>query len=421
MLVFFFVFLGVLLGSNMIFSTGALYICIRNILLGQSVSFLNSVTGVWTTLLLNDKSSYPLLQSVTAYVCIFLVYMPLFLFFRQKYKKEKFSNFQFLYRPWKYAILGAVDLEGNFLIIKAYAYTDILSIQLLSCLTLPFVFLLSIFFLRSSFGFSHIIGSLLALGGLIFLIVEDYSQNYSVTGKNRAIGDILCVGSSFCYALSNVLTELFVKPRKKLHNDEGEMEEIFEVERDKVELIEEEEIDVDPLNSIECKSVEGEVESINGPPGFVEVVEEQTEVPPYIPVIENLAMMSFFAMIFATAQFFAVGWKTFSSDKIYWTNLDWCYQILFGITMLILYTLMPTLFIICSAVFANVSLLTVNIFGFFFNSVIFKEPVSQYIYVPIICIVTGLLIFNITEVISSPTLNRWNYSWKKPVLHFCKC
>lgn len=397
----------------MILSNGALLIVLRNILLGQSLSFLNSLTGVWTTLLLNDKSSYPLLQSLTAYVCIFLVYMPLFFFFRQKYKNEKFSNFQFLHRPWKYAILGAVDLEANFMIIKAYEYTDILSIQLLSCLTLPFVFLLSIFFLRYSFGFSHIIGSLLAIGGLIFLIVEDYSQNYSVTGKNRAIGDIFCVGSSFCYALSNVLTEFFVKPRKQLNNDQSEADENFVSERDKTELIEDEEIDVDPLNSIECKYTEGEVENMDPAPSFVEELEEETKVPPYIPVIENLAMMSFFAMIFSAAQFFAVSWKTFSSDKIYWTNLDWCYQILFGITMLFLYTLMPTLFIICSACFANVSLLTVNIFGYLFNAVIFKEPVGKYIYVPIICIVTGLLIFNITELISSPTLIRLDFSWKK--------
>lgn len=411
--------------NGMIINQGFIFIFIRNVLLGQAISFLNSLTGVWSTLLVNGDSSYPLLQTLTGYLSIWLAYMPLFIYFRLKYKRESFSNFQFLYRPWKYALLGLVDLEGNFLSIKAYQYTDILSIQLLSCLTVPIVFLLSVFILHSSFGFSHIFGSALALGGLIFLILKDYSQDYSVTGKSRAVGDVLCVSSSFCYALSNVLSELFVKPKKQPPQVESPKTDLFEENREPeisgkgavVGSMEGdivlEEIQDDFICNIPAVEVEALSEEAGTPQDIGEEVEERERVPPCIPVMENLAMMSTFGVIFATAQFFAVEWKTFSANKEYWTGMDWAYQIIFGVNMLILYTLMPTLFILCSACFVNVSLLTVNLFGFFFNALIFKEPVSHYIYVPIILIVVGLVFFNITDLISSPILNSIDQPWKK--------
>lgn len=402
-------------------------IFIRNVLIGQLISFLNSLTGVWSTLLVENDSSYPLLQSLTGYVCIFLVYLPLFIFFLRKYNRERFSNFQFLWRPWKYAILGLVDLEANFLAIKAYQYTDILSIQLLSCLTIPLVFVLSIFLLHSSFGLSHVLGSVLALVGLIFLTVKDYSQNYSITGKSRAIGDLLCVGSSFCYALSNVLTELFVKTQKKSSTEEiaaaslpeedtsekKYCEERLSVESFMENIFLEEDREEIHSNTMTPKNEVLSEKETRGPESTEEEVNQEMNVPIYIPVIENLAMMSFFGSIFATIQFFATDWKTFCADESHWSNLDYVYQFVFGINMLALYTLMPILFILCSACFANVSLLTVNIFGFLFNYIILNEPANHYIYVPIILIVVGLIFFNITDLISSKTLYRINQPWKK--------
>ena len=44
---------------------------------------------------------------------------------------------------WKYFILALADVEGNFLLVKAYQYTTITSVQLLDCFTIPCVMVLA--------------------------------------------------------------------------------------------------------------------------------------------------------------------------------------------------------------------------------------------------------------------------------------
>jgi solute carrier family 35 protein F1/2 len=44
-------------------------------------------------------------------------------------------------RGWKYFVLGLIDVEANFLVVKAYQYTNLTSIQVymhhLSLITVP--------------------------------------------------------------------------------------------------------------------------------------------------------------------------------------------------------------------------------------------------------------------------------------------
>ncbi|GAA6076072.1 solute carrier family 35 member F1, partial [Tachysurus ichikawai] len=41
-------------------------------------------------------------------------------------------------RWWKYMILSVIDIEANYLVIKAYQYTTLTSVQYHSCHPLPF-------------------------------------------------------------------------------------------------------------------------------------------------------------------------------------------------------------------------------------------------------------------------------------------
>ncbi|ESL07643.1 hypothetical protein TRSC58_04664, partial [Trypanosoma rangeli SC58] len=185
-----------------------------HVLFGQVVAFLNSVTGVTTTKLVSHNASYPLLQSLTAYAFIFVVYAPLLLILYLRNRHRRFSNFTFFYRPWRYAVLGIIDLEANFVIVKAYQYTDIVSVQLLSCFNIPCVLVLSIFILKMRFALSHIIGCAVATGGLAVLIVLDADGvSRDTVGPNVAKGDMLCLLAAALYATSNVLMEWFIKPR----------------------------------------------------------------------------------------------------------------------------------------------------------------------------------------------------------------
>ncbi|RNC46078.1 solute carrier family 35, member F1/2, partial [Trypanosoma cruzi] len=183
-----------------------------HVLFGQLVAFLNSVTGVSTTKLVNNNASYPLLQSLTAYAFIFAVYAPIFLLLYIRNRHRRFLNFVFLQKPWRYAVLGLIDMEANFFIVKAFQYTDMISVQLLNCFNIPCVFVLSFFILKMRFAVTHIVGCLVATSGLVVLIVLDADGvTRNKVGPNVAKGDLFCLLAAALYATSNVLMEWFIK------------------------------------------------------------------------------------------------------------------------------------------------------------------------------------------------------------------
>ena len=74
---------------------------------------------------------------------------------------------------WKYFVLALCDVEGNFLLVKAYEYTSITSVQLLDCFTIPVVMVLSRILLRTVYNRKHLLGALVCLVGLSLLIASD--------------------------------------------------------------------------------------------------------------------------------------------------------------------------------------------------------------------------------------------------------
>lgn len=149
-------------------------IAIARVLIGQLLSLLMSLTGVSTTKLVNNNASYPIFQSLTTYATIVCVYFPCYMIIRCKYyKRYAFSDYAFMSRWWKYIGLGLIDFEANYCVVLAYQYTNIMSVQLFNCLTVPCVMVLSFIILKIKFAITHVFGSLLALSGLILLIALD--------------------------------------------------------------------------------------------------------------------------------------------------------------------------------------------------------------------------------------------------------
>ncbi|KAG5474039.1 hypothetical protein CUR178_04150 [Leishmania enriettii] len=374
----------------------------KRLILGQALAFLISLTGVSTTKLVNSNASYPVLQSVTAYAFISAFYLPCFLFILYKNRGQRFSNFRFFNRWWKYAILAVIDLEANYVVVLAYQYTNMISVQLLNCFTLPCVLMLSFFVLRMKFAVTHVLGGVIAISGLVFLIALDADGlSRSDGGSQEVLGDILCLVSSFLYATSNVLTEWYVKPSKPPFSfnccrghqgGEESGENTFTLPQTDIQ---------EPTSTFPD---EEEMDS----------TEVQSDAPAFIPVVENLAMMSSFALLFATIQFFAAEWKTFEANRASWRGQDWLFQIVFGVTMLFVYTAMPLMFIISSAAFANISLLTANIYAIIWNVTIFKVYPTKLFFVSYVIIVVGILVYNLTDIVRIPFCARWNYPCGDP-------
>ncbi|CAG2211949.1 SLC35F1_2 [Mytilus edulis] len=163
------------------------------VLLGQFISLLLCGTAVTSGLLSRKGVHTPTAQSFLNYVLLCLI---------------------FTTSGWKYFIISLADVEANYLVVKAYSYTTVTSVQLLDCFSIVTVLLLSYFVLRVRYHFVNGVGVVTCFLGLIALVLTD-----SLTGNNKdndgasnkVLGDIFCAGGAFLYGVSNVAEEFVVK------------------------------------------------------------------------------------------------------------------------------------------------------------------------------------------------------------------
>ncbi|XP_061424805.1 solute carrier family 35 member F1-like [Lethenteron reissneri] len=120
-------------------------------------------------------------------------------------------------RGWKYALLALVDVEANYLVVKAYQYTTLTSVQLLDCMVLPVVFALSWFFLRVRYRAGHVVAVALCLVGVGAMVGADRLTGRSQgEASNRALGDMLVVAGAVLYGVCNVCEEQLVRSRGRV-------------------------------------------------------------------------------------------------------------------------------------------------------------------------------------------------------------
>jgi solute carrier family 35 protein F1/2 len=102
------------------------------IILGQFLSLLLCGTGVTSQLLeTNFNIAVPTSQAFLNYALLAAVF-GVTLATRSDFLTVLWKNW------WKYAILGAIDVEANFLVILAYKYTNLTSVQVRICIVLQY-------------------------------------------------------------------------------------------------------------------------------------------------------------------------------------------------------------------------------------------------------------------------------------------
>ncbi|XP_036398705.1 solute carrier family 35 member F1-like [Megalops cyprinoides] len=177
--------------------------------LGQVLSFLLCGIGLTSKYLADDfHANTPVFQSFLNYILLFLVYTTT-LAVRQG---EENLLAILKRRWWKYMILGLIDIEANFLLIKAYQYTTLTSVQLLDCFVLPVVLLLSWFFLLVRYKAAHYVGVGVCLLGVGCMIGADVLVGRQQgMGDHKLLGDLLVLAGATLYGISNVCEEFIVK------------------------------------------------------------------------------------------------------------------------------------------------------------------------------------------------------------------
>ncbi|KAL5570432.1 hypothetical protein UlMin_027007 [Ulmus minor] len=169
--------------------------------LGQFLSLLITSTGFSSSELSKKGIDAPTSQSFLNYVLLAIVYGSIMLY-RMKPLKAKW---------YYYVILGLVDVEANFLVVKAYQYTSITSVMLLDCWSIPSVMLLTWLFLKTKYRFQKITGVAVCIAGLVLVVFSDVHAGDRAGGSNPRKGDILVIAGATLYAISNVSEEFLVK------------------------------------------------------------------------------------------------------------------------------------------------------------------------------------------------------------------
>ncbi|KAJ6403910.1 hypothetical protein OIU84_012166 [Salix udensis] len=169
--------------------------------LGQFLSLLITSTGFSSSELARRGINAPTSQSFLNYVLLAIVYGSIMLYRKQALKAKWYY----------YAILSLVDVEANFLVVKAYQYTSITSVMLLDCWSIPSVMVLTWFFLSTKYRFKKIAGVIVCVAGLVMVVFSDVHSGDRSGGSNPRKGDALVIAGATLYAISNVSEEFLVK------------------------------------------------------------------------------------------------------------------------------------------------------------------------------------------------------------------
>ncbi|KAM6965237.1 LOW QUALITY PROTEIN: solute carrier family 35 member F1 [Aplochiton taeniatus] len=176
--------------------------------LGQVLSLLICGIGLTSKYLADDyHANTPVFQCFLNYILLFLVYTTT-LAVRQG---EENLLAILKRRWWKYMILGLIDIEANYLVIKAYQYTTLTSVQLLD-FVIPVVLLLSWFFLLVRYKPVHFVGVGVCLLGIGCMVGTDVLVGRQQgLGETEVIWDLLVLAGATLYGISNVCEEFIVK------------------------------------------------------------------------------------------------------------------------------------------------------------------------------------------------------------------
>ncbi|XP_068615643.1 solute carrier family 35 member F2-like [Brachionichthys hirsutus] len=181
----------------------------RTLVLGQGLAVLICGTAVSSQYLATSfHVATPMLQSFFNYALLFLTYTCMLLC-----RTGDGHMFQILRRRgWRYLLLGLVDVEANYAVVKAYQYTTLTSVQLLDCFIIPVLMVLSWWALKTRYRPVHYVAVCICLLGVGAMVGADLlAGRHQGSTSNMLLGDFLVLVGAALYAISNVCQEYAVK------------------------------------------------------------------------------------------------------------------------------------------------------------------------------------------------------------------
>ncbi|XP_027350037.1 solute carrier family 35 member F2-like isoform X1 [Abrus precatorius] len=284
--------------------TSSTFKVLRLLLLGQLVSlstvFMSLTTSIITQVLGVDA---PLTQSLFTYASLALVFGSILLYRRHKP----------LISWYWYVPLAFADVQGNYLVNKAYQYTSITSVTLLDCWTIPWAIILTWIFLGTRYSLWQLSGASMCVLGLCLVLLSD-SWVGGGDGSRPILGDVLVIVGTFFYGTSNVGEEFFVK-RKDL----VEMVSMLGVFGFLISLVE--------VSVIELKTLASVKWSVEIVLSFLGYALSSFMFYSIAPFVLKMSGATMFNLSLLTSDMWAVVFRVF----LYHQKVDWLYFLAFAI------------------------------------------------------------------------------------------
>jgi len=189
-----------------------------SLLAGQLVSLCITCTSVATTELVMRNWALPTTQTFFLYFSLFVIYTPYTIY---QYGFKGWGK-MLVRDGWKYIILAACDVEGNFLVVKAYSYTTLLSCMLLDAWAIPVCIFFSWLYLRPKYHWTQLLGIIISIGGLGLLVASDEITDKDYPAVSKVKGDIFMLVGATLYGFTNATEEFFVR-KSPLYEVIGQM------------------------------------------------------------------------------------------------------------------------------------------------------------------------------------------------------
>uniref|UniRef100_A0A3P9PUN2 Solute carrier family 35 member F2 n=1 Tax=Poecilia reticulata TaxID=8081 RepID=A0A3P9PUN2_POERE len=181
----------------------------KTLAMGQGLAGLICGTAVSSQYLAAEfQLNTPMLQSFLNYTLLCATYTSMMIC-----RRGDGNILQILKRRWwRYLLLGLVDVEANYTVVKAYQYTTLTSVQLLDCFIIPVLMILSWWILKTRYRLTHYVAVCLCLLGVGAMVGADLLAGRDQgSTSNILLGDGLVLLSAALYAVSNVSQEYTVK------------------------------------------------------------------------------------------------------------------------------------------------------------------------------------------------------------------
>ncbi|MBA0596731.1 hypothetical protein Gorai_013540 [Gossypium raimondii] len=173
--------------------------------LGQLVSFVLALMSFTSSLIASLGVDAPITQTSFTYFALAVVYGSILLYRGQK-----------LRIPWYwYLALGFVDVQGNYLVNKAFQFSSITSVTLLDCWTIVWAIFLTYFFIGTRYSLWQLGGAALCVLGLGLVLLSDAGVGGG-GGSKPILGDALVIAGTLFFAMSNVGEEFCVKKKDRI-------------------------------------------------------------------------------------------------------------------------------------------------------------------------------------------------------------